>query len=204
MLCALMADTVNRIQSNLWTAATGWQGWNPIAFPGASALPGSPVIGVSRRNDLIDAFWADEAGRTMSAAFDPLRGWLVIGNIQNGRTTPGGYVTAVSRTTDFLDIFTVGIDNFVYRNAWDPTSPWPAWTGINGAVGAAGAAAWPASRAPANIDVFFGAPAGSDHTEFNTSTVAFDVPRKWLPPFVVNNSTWALDERQGRLNRTIR
>jgi hypothetical protein len=194
-----MADSANRIVSNVWTAATGWEGWKAVGLPTAISPPGSPISGVSRRKDVLDVFWADELGRTMTAVCDTTSGWVVIGNVENGRTLPGGYVTAVSRAADVLDIFSVDVSGALRRAHWEPATLWQGWIPMS-ANGVPGAAVSPASRAAANIDVFYGSLAGGGPERLRIDSIAFDVPRGWLPAIVPNASTWALDPR-ARLRR---
>ena len=107
----------------------GWHGWWRIG--GLVAPQGAPVHAVSRSTNKLDIFVTDVAGKTMSAAWEPgfADGWHGWWWINGGRGVPGAPVTAVSRSTDKLDIFVVGTDNRVYTAAWEPgfADGWHGW-----------------------------------------------------------------------------
>ena len=107
----------------------GWHGWWRIG--GLVAPQGAPVHCVSRSTDKLDIFVTDAWGATQSAAWEPdfSDGWHGWWHINGGQAAPGAPVTAVSRSTDKLDIFVVGTDNRVYTAAWEPdfSDGWHGW-----------------------------------------------------------------------------
>jgi hypothetical protein len=109
--------------------ADGWHGWWRIG--GVVAPQGAPVHAVSRSTDKLDIFVTDVSGATMSAAWEPdfADGWHGWWHLNGGQATPGAPITAVSRSTDKLDIFVIGTDNRVYTAAWEPTNAdgWHGW-----------------------------------------------------------------------------
>jgi hypothetical protein len=106
-----------------------WHGWWPI---GNIQVPqGAPVNAVSRSNDKLDIFVTDINGIIMTAAWEPTftdwwHGWW---ELKGGRALPGAPVTAVSRSTDKLDVFAIGLDGRVWTAAWEPsfTDWWHGW-----------------------------------------------------------------------------
>jgi hypothetical protein len=114
-------------------------------------LPLAPST-VSRSQDLIDIFWADATGRTMSAAWNPAQQWVGPWQIQAGRTRAGGNVTACCRAPNFLDIFIVGTDGQAYTAAWSPGAPWGGWWPIRASRPRRDTVSSP--RSCDNLDVF--------------------------------------------------
>ena len=109
--------------------ADGWHGWWRIG--NLAAPQGAAVHCVSRSTDHLDIFVTDASGMTQTAAWEPdfADGWHGWWQINGGRAAPGAPVTAVSRSTDHLDIFVVGTDNRVYTAAWEPdfADGWHGW-----------------------------------------------------------------------------
>jgi hypothetical protein len=106
-----------------------WHGWWRI---GNLVVPqGAAVYGVSRSTDKLDIFATDVNGVICTAAWEPAftdwwHGWW---ELNGGRAMPGAPVTAVSRSTDKLDVFVVGTDGRVWTAAWEPgfTDWWHGW-----------------------------------------------------------------------------
>lgn len=121
----------------------------------------------------------------MSAAWEPASDWRGWWHIQDGRTGPDGYVTAVSRSTDKLDIFTTGVDWRVYTAAWEPDRNWGGWWPINDAT--AQSPVWPVSRSPDKLDIFFVSPDGA------IQTAAWEPGRAWGGPWTIS-AEWDLPE----------
>jgi len=119
----------------VWTAAwqpsftDWWHGWWPI---GTTQFPqGAPIHAVSRSTDKLDIFGTDSNGYVVTAAWEPgfTDGWHGWWYLNGGRAAPGAPVTAVSRSTDKLDAFVIGLDGRVYTAAWEPTFTdwWHGW-----------------------------------------------------------------------------
>ena len=98
---------------------------------GQSRLP------VSRGTDKLDIFAADVNGNILTSAWEPdLPQWRTWRQVAGGTTIPGAHVTAVSRSTDKLDmgapvhavsrstdkldIFAVGSNFSILTSAWEP------------------------------------------------------------------------------------
>jgi hypothetical protein len=109
--------------------ADGWHGWWRIGD--LVAPQGAPVHCVSRSIDHLDIFVTDSSGNIQTAAWEPdfADGWHGWWPINGGRAAPGAPVTAVSRSTDHLDVFAVGTDGHVYTAAWEPdfADGWQGW-----------------------------------------------------------------------------
>ncbi|HEX7536079.1 MAG TPA: hypothetical protein VF391_03630, partial [Dermatophilaceae bacterium] len=60
---------------------------------------------------------------------DYVDGWHGWWHIKGGQAAPGAPVTAVSRSSDKLDIFVIGTDHRVYTAAWEPdfADGWHGW-----------------------------------------------------------------------------
>jgi len=107
-----------------------WYVWRPIA--GVSVLPGCPVSLVSRSTDKIDAFFTNSGSQVCTAAWDPKLGWHTWRMTDSmrpgsGELTPavtlGAAITAVSRSTDHLDVFVVATDGRLMSAAWPDDDP---------------------------------------------------------------------------------
>ena len=141
----------------VYTAATSggpWAGWWPI--PGVRSTPGSPITAVSRSQDKLDVFVADETGKVVTASWEPsFTSWHGWSSILNGATSPGGAVAAVSRRLDFLDLFVVGMDGHVWTAAWAPgTTGWQGWWTIPGVTASISAPIACVSRSTDKLDLF--------------------------------------------------
>jgi len=133
-----------------------WHGWwriHDAVFP-----QGAYVGAVCRSQDKLDIFATDTGGRILSAAWEPAfsDGWHGWWHILGGRAQPGGPVTAVSRSSDKLDIFVIGTDNVTYTAAWEPafSDGWHGWWNLNGGQAAHGSMITCVSRRQDFLDVF--------------------------------------------------
>jgi hypothetical protein len=86
-------------------------------------------------------------------------------------------VTAVSRSTDKLDIFTTGTDWRVYTAAWDPSNGWGSWWAINNATSQS--PVWPICRSTDKLDIFFVNPEGT------IQTAAWEPGQSWNGPLTI-------------------
>jgi hypothetical protein len=130
-LDVFVVGTDGRVYTAAWEPhfTDWWHGWWPI---GDLRVPqGAPVHAVSRSADKLDIFVTDVNGVIFTAAWEPSftdwwHGWW---ELNGGRAAPGAPVTAVSRSTDKLDVFVVGTDGRVYTAAWEPhfTDWWHGW-----------------------------------------------------------------------------
>ena len=106
----------------------GWHGWWHIQ--GGRARAGAPIHVVSRAANKLDVFVTGTDGGTYTAAWEPAftDGWHGWWRLNGGRATLGAPVTAVSRASNKLDTFVVGMDSRIYTAAWTPTSGgWQGW-----------------------------------------------------------------------------
>jgi len=127
----VVVGTDERVYTAAWEPAfnDGWHGFWRI---GSIRVPqGAPVHAVSRGPNKLDIFAADKNGVIQTAAWQPAfaDGWHGWWPINGGRAAPGAPVTAVSRSTDKLDVFVVGTDERVWSAAWEPafTDGWHGW-----------------------------------------------------------------------------
>ncbi|MCE7986697.1 MAG: hypothetical protein DYG89_36450 [Caldilinea sp. CFX5] len=133
----------------------GWHGWWEI---NGGRAPGARINAVVRGKDKLDIFVAGSDGRIWTAAWDPAvsnhwRGWWPIGNV---KVPHGGYIHAVSRSTDKLDIFVTDVNGKVRTAAWEPafTDGWHGWWEINGGMAAPGAPVTAVARSKDKLDIF--------------------------------------------------
>lgn len=123
------------LDGRVWTAAwqptftDWWHGWWPI---GSAKFPqGAAIDCVSRSANKLDIFGTDNGGKILTAAWEPsfTDGWRGWWHIKGGMAAAGAPVTAVSRSTDKLDIFVTGLDGRAYTAAWEPafTDWWHGW-----------------------------------------------------------------------------
>lgn len=113
-------DVRGYVYGAAWQPGTGWQGW--YWLPGLESLIPTQVTAVSRSTDKIDLFTVDLNRHVKTAAWDSANGWhgwWSIGDL-TVCSGPENGVTAVSRSTDKLDIFAVGDDGQVYTAARQP------------------------------------------------------------------------------------
>jgi len=136
--------------------ADWWHGWWQLN--GGRAHPGSPVYAVSRSRDKLDAFVIGTDGRVYTAAWEPTftdwwHGWW---QLNGGAAALGAHVTVVSRGTDKLDAFVVGLDGHVYTANWQPdfTDWWHGWYRIGDITVPQGAPIHAVSRSAGMIDIF--------------------------------------------------
>jgi len=160
--------------------ADGWHGWwriGNVKFP-----QGSAIHCVSRSANKLDIFGTDVNGRVMTAAWEPAftDGWHGWWQIKGGKAAPGAPVTAVSRSTDKLDIFVVGTDGRVYTAAWEPafTDWWHGWWPIGASKFPAGAPIHCVSRSANKLDVF------------GTDTAGRIITAAWEPSFTDGWHGW--------------
>lgn len=154
-LDVFVVGTDGRVYTAAWSPSRGWQGWWPI---GNVVFPqGGMINAVVRSQDHLDIFATDTSGRVLTAAWEPAftDGWHGWWHIRGGRAQAGAPVTAVSRSTDKLDVFVVGTDGRPYTAAWTPTSGgWQGWWSLNGGMAAHGSIVTAVRRRPDFMDVF--------------------------------------------------
>ncbi len=148
--------TDGRVYTAAFDPSNRWKGWWAV---GTVRAPVGAYVGcVSRSRDQLDIFVVDDAGRVLTAAWEPgfTDGWHGWWQIRGGRAAPGAAVSAVSRSTDKLDVFVVGTDGGVYTAAWEPhfTDWWHGWWRIGTAVAPARALVSAVSRSRDKLDVF--------------------------------------------------
>ena len=122
----------SRLHRGWSPGATGWGGWWPI--PGITVVPAGARSLCYPRHGQDQLFVADAQGRRDGGGEPTARtdgGSQVLG----GMTAPGAQVAAVSRRTDYLDVFHIGNDGKVYTGGWAPTpGTWGGWSAIPGIV----------------------------------------------------------------------
>jgi hypothetical protein len=157
-LDAFVIGTDNRVYTAAWEPSfpDWWHGWWQLN--GGVAAPGAHVTAVSRAPDKLDVFVVGTDGRVYTAAWEPgfpdwWHGWWPIGDI---RVPQGAKVSAVSRSTDKIDIFVTDVNGVILTAAWEPsfTDGWHGWWELNGGRAAPGAPVNAVSRSWDKIDVF--------------------------------------------------
>ena len=157
-LDAFVVGTDGRVYTAAWEPSfpDWWHGWWPI---GDIRVPqGAAVHAVSRSADKLDIFVTDVNGVIMTAAWEPAftDGWHGWWELNGGRAAPGAPVTAVSRSTDKLDVFVVGTDGRIWTAAWEPSFPdwWHGWWPIGDVRAPQGAPVHAVSRSTDKLDIF--------------------------------------------------
>jgi hypothetical protein len=176
----------NAIYTAAWDATVdngAWRGWWPVA--GGRAVPGSRVHAVSRDPNKLDVFVVGTDGGVWTAAWDQnvangaWRGWWPIGSLAS---QPGGFVTAVSRDPNKLDVFVVAGDGEVATAAWDQNvanGVWRGWWPIVEGRSAPGDMVSAVSRSPEKLDVFVAGTEGGLWTAAWDQNVANGAWRGW-------------------------
>ena len=167
-LDVFVVGTDNRVWTAAWEPGNvdGWHGWWTISD--LQVPQGSAVSAVSRSADKLDIFATDVNGVIQTAAWEPgnADGWHGWWPLNGGRAAPGAPVTAVSRSTDKLDVFVVGTDNRVWTAAWEPGNAdgWHGWWTITDLHADPGTTISPAARTADSIDVVFAGQDGAVYT----------------------------------------
>jgi len=118
-----------RVHTAAWQKGDGtWRGWWTIGAV-KTALH-APIGAVVRSADKMDIFVAGLDARVHTAAWQKgdtkWRGWWKVGTAIP--VPPGAPVTAVSRSTDKIDVFVVGSDHRAYTAAWQKgDTKWRGW-----------------------------------------------------------------------------
>jgi hypothetical protein len=146
------------LDSRVWTAAWNgeWAGW--WQTPDQPCILGTSVGAVSRGLDQLDIFVVGPDRQVHSAAWGPQTNseWAGWWQILDGKFPPGAPVSAVSCTTDEIDIFVVGTDGGVYSAAWGPWTDyeWGGWWRILDGLASPGSLVSAVSRKEDQIDIF--------------------------------------------------
>ena len=152
---------VTDVNGNTMTAAwsptsKGWQGWWHIR--GGKAKPGAPITAVSRSANKLDVFVVGTDGHVYTAAWEPAftDGWHGWWRIRDAKAPQGGFVGAVCRSTDKLDVFVTDVNGNTLTAAWEPafTDGWHGWWHIRGGKAKPGAPITAVSRSANKLDVF--------------------------------------------------
>ena len=116
--------------------SANWQGWWQVGSDSPIFFFSAGVSLVSRSRGWLDAFAVGEDGHVytaskgLGAAPWDWGGWSQIGDL-TAAYGGGTRVTAVSRSDNKLDIFTIGSDGYVYTASWEPGLPsWRGWSRI--------------------------------------------------------------------------
>jgi hypothetical protein len=134
---------------------TIWNRIGPLAT--LQARPRTPISVVARYPEHLDVFAVANNGRTMSNWWDASSGWAGFFHVQGGIASPGGSgspVTAISRYSGHLDLFTVGTDNRVFSCWWDAASGWHPWFPIGNLQCRPGSTVNVVSRYTDHLDLF--------------------------------------------------
>ena len=132
-----------------------YSGWWPIE--GFQSTPCAPIAAVSRSENHIDIFAVGTNRKIYTAAWEAnnpgWKGWWQVSGFEAHDTRP--FVSAVSRDTDKLDLFSVGTNSGVYTIGWQPESGWAAnWQRISTFQASDSAEIAVVSRQPGLMDIF--------------------------------------------------
>lgn len=132
--------------------------WNRIApLATLQARARTPISVVARYPEHLDVFGTASDGRTMSNWWDVGSGWAGWFQVSGGVASGGGAgspVTAVSRYSGHLDLFTVGTDSRVWSCWWDVSSGWSGWFHVGSVVCRPGSTVNVVSRYNDHLDLF--------------------------------------------------
>ena len=144
-----------KVYNAAWGLSAGFQGWQHVA--GGLAAPGTPVGVVSRSANKLDVFITGLNNRIWTAAWQPsdgdngFRGWWQVGNLE---VPPRTWISAVSRSTDKMDIFATGSDGRVYTAAWERGDRrFRGWSWVASGQSCPGAPVGAVSRSTDKLDV---------------------------------------------------
>jgi hypothetical protein len=157
-LDVFVTSPMGMVLSAAWEPAftDGWHGWGTIGT--SRFLFNAPITAVSRSADKLDIFGTDLGGNVLTAAWQPTfnDGWHGWWQVAGGQSLPSAIVTAVSRSTDKLDVFVVGVNGVAITAAWDAAvSPnWRGWWPIGNAKFGAGGRIAAVSRSQDKLDIF--------------------------------------------------
>ncbi len=155
------------LDGRVWSAAYGpgsddrweWTDWFPVL--NELFVPGTRVNAISRKTDQIDLFAVNRRGEVRTAAWSPSANggnwggwWRVTEN--NGTFAVGTPISSVSRGSDYLDIFAIGLDGRVWTAAWGPQTDytWKGWWPIGSAKFSQGLLIAATTRSLNHIDLF--------------------------------------------------
>ena len=98
----------------------GWHGWSRIGD--LAADPESYIAAVSRGTDKLDIFVVGPDGKVQANGWEPKFpcGWKGWQNVLDTSFKPGSYLGAISRSSDWLDVFAASVDSRVYTASWNP------------------------------------------------------------------------------------
>lgn len=130
-----------------------------LMYPSSLAALANPV---ARSANQVDVFTARPDGQIRTAAWDPTidapgvyRGWW---NLAGGNIGKAGQISAVARTSQRLDPFSVGANGRVYTAAWDQAvdggNGFRGWWLIGTLVAQQGARVTPVAMASNMIRIF--------------------------------------------------
>lgn len=141
-------------------APGGWKVWWIVGQsndPAWSGIPCGAVNAVSCQPGMLHLFYTDQQGRVLASRADTTGGgttWPENIRLLKGRSAPGGHVTAVSRRTGQVDVFTVGTDGVIYTAAWNAGQGWKGWWPIPGITARPGTYVAAVSRSVDQLDIF--------------------------------------------------
>jgi hypothetical protein len=148
------------VYTSWWSEGNNWSGSNGWRQIGGIFPAGARITAVSRTPDTLDIFVCGDDGRVYTSWYSSQNDWWGAHNpwLPLGGFFPkGNQVTAVSRTSNSLDLFIVGSDGAVYNSEWSSTT---GWTGIGNDWRNLGGAFPPNTRVAAvartqnNLDLF--------------------------------------------------
>ena len=177
------ANSSGAIYTGGWNQTSNhgaWAGWWRVKDHVAKA--NAPVSIVARDSGKLDVFSVRNDGAVSTAAWDhdmangEWRGWW---SVAGGETVPGGWVTAVSRAPNKLDVFMVGKDGGVYTAAWESGGAWQGWWRIKDMVSTPGAYVAAVARDSDKLDIFVVRTDGAVSTAAWDRTVANGAWRGW-------------------------
>lgn len=107
-----------------WRRLNHWMDWSPIGDRKVMSSPKHPpVSALSRYKDHLEVFWVDADGGKVFTTFWDTRvnnaQWVQPYQIGTLTTSTTCGIVPLSRTTDHIDLFTVGDDGSVFTTWWD-------------------------------------------------------------------------------------
>jgi len=152
-----LTDKDGRVMSaSYYYQGKKWNGWWNLL--GGRARPGAAVTACVRAPDQLDIFVVNVNGNVCTAAWNPgqtdgWHGWWEVGS--ETKFPSGGWITAVSRSRDMLDIFGVDESGRTVTAWWSPgANAWSSFRQINNGGAHAGLPLTSVSRRQDYLDIF--------------------------------------------------
>jgi hypothetical protein len=132
-----------------WSGGATWGGWWSLGNPGTQV---NQITAIARGQN-IDLFAVGFNRNIYTRAWNG-SSWTNWSQVSGGVAAAGSRIAAVSRSSNRLDIFTIGTDNYVYTNGKYDGGAWSGWSSVLGGVAGSGVQLSASARSSSAMDVF--------------------------------------------------